>query len=207
MTYVIAIAGPPGSGKSTLAHALAQALGGAGVLEFDRYEQATARSVDELARWLQEGADFNALAAPGLREDLERLKAAESSPKYLLFEMPLGREHAQTAHLIDFLIWIDLPLDVALARKLHQISSTALHSPTPGEHGKALAWLHGYLDGYLSVVREVLLVQHNRVRSGADVFVDGTADFPRLVAQMAEIIRRSGTRFTESNAPVSEHPR
>lgn len=190
MIHVIAIAGPPGSGKSTLAHALAQMLGSAGVLEFDRYEQATARSMEDLGRWLREGADFNVLAAPGLRADLERLKQGESDRRYLLFEMPLGREHAETAPLIDFLIWIDLPLDVALARKLHELTSRALHSPAPDEHGRALAWLNGYLDSYLAVVREVLVVQHNRVRPRADLFVDGLADFPNLIAQTAQLLRQ-----------------
>ncbi len=180
MSYVVAIAGPPGAGKSTLAHALAQTLGDAGVLEFDCYERATARSLEDLAQWLREGADFNALAAPGLREDLEQLKTS-ASPKYLLFEMPLGREHTPTAHLIDLLIWIDLPLDVALARKLRQI----LHSP----QGNALPWLHGYLEGYLTVVREVLVVQHDRVRPGADLFVDGSGDFQQTAAIIQQRLR------------------
>lgn len=190
MTHVIAIAGPPGSGKSTLAHALAQMLGSAGILEFDRYEQATARSPQDLGRWLREGADFNALAALGLRSDLERLKGEPSARRYLLFEMPLGREHAETAPLIDFLIWIDLPLDVALARKLRELTDRALHSPAPDEHGRALAWLNGYLDSYLAVVREVLVVQHNRVRPGADLIVDGLADFPSLVEQTAQFLQQ-----------------
>ena len=190
MTQVIAIAGPPGAGKSTLAHALAQMLGRAGVLEFDRYEQATAHSVEDLGRWLREGADFNALAAPGLRGDLERLKGEPWARRYLLFEMPLGREHAETAPLIDFLIWIDLPLDVALARKLGELTNRALRSPAPDEHGRALAWLNGYLDSYLAVVREVLVVQNDRVRPGADLIVDGLADFPSLVAELAQLLRQ-----------------
>lgn len=190
MTHVIAIAGPPGSGKSTLAHTLAQILGNADVLEFDRYEQATARSPEDLGRWLREGGDFNALAAPGLRADLECLKSEQSERRYLLFEMPLGRAHAETAPLIDFLIWIDLPLDIALARKLRQLTSRALRSPAPGEHGRALAWLNGYLDSYIAVVRDVLAMQHNRVRPGADLIIDGLADFSRLVTETAQFLRQ-----------------
>ena len=104
--------------------------------------------------------------------------------------MPLGREHAETAPLIDFLIWIDLPLDVALARKLHELTSRALRSPALDEHGRALGWLNGYLDSYLAVVREVLVVQHNRVRPRADLIIDGLGDFPSLVEQTALLLQQ-----------------
>lgn len=182
MARVIAIAGPPGSGKSTLAHALARELGSAAVLEFDEFEQATARSVPDLERWLADGADFDQLAAPGLRDRLQQL-AADPARAFVLFEMPLGRAHSATAPLIDLLLWIDLPADLALARKLQQILAAAAHR----EPACAAAWLAGYVAAYLQVVHRVLALQRDRVRPGADLCVDGTN---LRVPQLARELRR-----------------
>lgn len=199
-TQIIAIAGPIGAGKSTLACALAERLGDAATLHFDSYENLTHQSPDDLARWLHEGADFNALHIPRLRDDLAKLKRGEAittpcdervlPQKYVLFEMPLGREHAATSPLIDLLVWIDLPPEVALARKLHEFSTRVLREPagTTAPHEFA-SWLRSYLESYLAVVRDVLSVQERRVRPRADVLIDGRVAPGTLVDQLTPAIR------------------
>jgi uridine kinase len=202
MSYVVAIAGPVGAGKSTLAHALASRLDRAETLQFDSYEALTQQSPDELARWLRDGADFNALIIPHLSEDLAKLKRGGSiiTPAgervapgdFILFEMPLGREHAETAPFIDLVIWIDLPPEVALARKLREFTSGALAgSAGAADPHEFATWLNGYLESYLGVVREVLVVQERRVRPGADLIVDGLATTSAMAEALAPAIRHA----------------
>ncbi len=202
MTHIVVIAGPIGAGKTTLARALAAQLGDAAVLQFDAYERLTEQGLDTLARWLREGADFNAHAVPQLRADLEKLKRGEAittplgepvpARRWVLFEMPLGREHAETAPLIDLLIWIDLPPEIALARKLREFTANAAReNVTPAAAQDFAAWLHGYLEAYLLVVREVLAVQERRVRPGAELVIDGCGNPAEIAGALASAIRRA----------------
>lgn len=201
MAYVVAVAAPIGGGKSSLARALAQALGGAATLHFDDYENATAKSVDELAEWMGRGANFDELGAPNLACDLAALKggAAGADPltlpgRYVVFEMPLGREYSATAPLIDLLIWVDVALDIALARKVKEFTGAFLsrRQPAPQDF---IIWLDNYLGHYLSTVREVLCMQETRVRANADMVIDGRCDLDAMVRQaMLEIGRRELAR-------------
>lgn len=200
MSYVIAIAGPPGSGKSSLVGAIVKTLADAATLSFDHYEDITGKPPHEIKQWLQAGADFDQFVIPGLAGDLQRLKEGEAvtdpvsreiveSKKYIVFEMPFGKAHAATAASIDLLIWIDLPLDVALSRKMLEHSGLFLERFSPDKYRECLAWLHGYFDSYLLFVHEVLAVQHARVRPGADLLIDGLDDLEGMSRKAVQFIR------------------
>jgi uridine kinase len=176
---VLAIAGPPGGGKTTLMLALAERLNGASWMSMDGFPAPSAMDPEALGRWLDEGAEFSRLETPGLaaalsdwkagREIREPLTGRRVAPaRLLVLEAPLGRAHRPTAGLIDTLVWIDTPLDVALARNL--LAWTASAEPHPAE------WLAGYADHYLSVTRKVLLAQREAVAPDADLVVDGLLD-------------------------------
>lgn len=199
MNYVIAIAGPVGSGKSSLVGALVNQLKDATTLYFDHYEDITLRPPHELVQWINNGADFNQFAFHGLALALEKLKQGETvtdpvtnelveSRKFIVFEMPLGRAHAETAHHIDLMIWIDLPLDVALARKLREHSEMFLERYNYEKLQECMSWINGYLDNYLLFVRDILLIQHEKVRPGADLLLDGTIKFNALCDQACQFI-------------------
>ena len=198
MTFVIAVAAPIGGGKTALVKGLAQALNGASTLHFDHYELATRKTPEELARWLATGADFNELRAPGLLSALQALQRGEPvsdpasgqallSGDYLILEMPLGRAYAETAELIDAVIWLDIPLDVALARKLREFTAQALadESEDPREF---LRWLDAYLDQYTEQVRAILRMQKQRVAAGADIVLDGLRPLHALIADARQAL-------------------
>lgn len=201
MNHVIAIAAPIGGGKTSLAQAVAAALGDAALLFHDHYESATGRPVDDLVQWLENGADFNAFRLPGLADDLKRLKQGqpvvdpltrrEIRPgKFIVFEMPLGRAHAETAPHIDLLLWIDVPLDIALARKLREFIREILQDEQPGACRDRLLWVEQYIAGYVGIVHDVLSVQRDKVRPGADIIIDGRKPMPVMAAAAVESIRR-----------------
>ncbi|HEY4542909.1 MAG TPA: hypothetical protein VIG66_11115 [Noviherbaspirillum sp.] len=188
MRRVIAIAAPVGGGKSSLAGALAQALDNAPILRFDDFQLATRQSIPELQAWLARGADFDALEAPGLTEELARLRGEVAHGGWLVFEMPLGRTYAATANAIDLLVWLDVPLDVALARKLRELAAGA-NVGSAEDARMALQWMESYLAHYMTTVRKVLEVQRQRVPQQADLVLDGCADVQTLLAQVLERVR------------------
>lgn len=203
MGVVIAISGAPGSGKSTVSRALARALGDAAVVPMDDYEHMTRQSMEALADWAARGADVNELPVPLLDEHLGALKAGRPvthpttgepvrPARYLVFETQFGRDHRATGRHIDLLVWLDTPREVALARTLRQLVAGALAAPA-GEQGARLQWLGGYLDNYLALVRQLLVRQHERVRPGAELVVDGMGDPREIAAALrAEVVRRFG---------------
>jgi len=187
MTRVLAIAGPPGSGKTTLMLALAERLSGASWMSMDGFRAPSAMAPEALGRWLADGADFTRLETPGLEGALRAWKAGGETSEpltgrrvppasLLILEAPLGRAHRPTGSLIDVLVWVDTPLDVALARNL--MAWTASAEPHPPE------WLAGYAQHYLATTRKVLLAQRDAVAAGADVVVDGLLDTAEQAARV-----------------------
>lgn len=197
MSCVVAVAAPIGGGKSSLVQGIAAALNGAVTLHFDDYELATQKSPAELAHWLAEGADFNALRAPGFAAAVRALRRGEvvidptsgrtiRADECVILEMPLGRAYAETADLIDFLIWVDTPLDMALARNLRGLTVDALADK--GDPRQFLRWLDDYLGQYLDQVRTILKLQKIRVAARADLVLDGTLAQAELIADAAQAI-------------------
>lgn len=198
--YVIAIAGPVGAGKTTLAQAVAHELSDAAILQFDHFERITEQSIEQVRDWMEGGADLDAIAIPGLPEALQALKAgrAVTDPmtgaiirprKYILFETQFGRRHAATGQHIDLMIWVDTPLDIALARKVRQFA-TALEGSDPAAVRTFGPWLHGYLENYIDVVAGLLRIQKESVGAGADVVVDGGRDVSALQQEIACLVRK-----------------
>ena len=108
--------------------------------------------------------------------------------KYIVLETQFGRAHSATAALIDLLIWIDVPLEVALARKLKAFAGEALREERPHAARDRLAWLEGYLGNYLALVRRLLVLQAERVRPQADLVLDGSGALEPMVARASEHI-------------------
>ena len=198
MNYVVAIAAPIGGGKTSLVNAIADELDNAITIHYDHYETATKEPASSLVEWMKKGADFSDFKAPNLSDDLERVKRGESiihpltnmemgSGKYIVFEMPLGKEHRDTAKFIDLLIWIEIPLDIALARKVREYISLFLKD----QYKDCMLWLDQYLAEYLEFFREVLQIQRERVSKNADIVLDGQEDFEDMVQRATkEILKR-----------------
>jgi uridine kinase len=200
---VIAVAAPIGGGKSALVRGLAAALGDAASLHFDDYELATRQSPEQLARWMAAGADFNSLHAPGFADALHALGRGETiadrasgkpirPTRFLVLEMPLGRAYAETADLIDILVWVDTPLDLALARNLRSLTAAALAEDT--DPAGFLRWLDAYLGQYMDQVRQILELQKTRVATGADLILDGTRPQEELIADAARMVGQFSRR-------------
>lgn len=187
MSFVVAVSGPTGGGKTALVQGLVAQLGDACAIHMDHYERMTREPVEAVARWAERGADFDELPVPGLAEHLRRTKE-EAASRYIVFETQFGRAHRETAPLIDLLLWIDVPLEVALARKVKGLCAEALRDGREQAARERLAWLEGYLGGYLGLVRRLLLVQAERVRPLADLVLDGGADPEAIVRRAREYV-------------------
>ena len=202
MRYVVAVTAPMGGGKTSLVNALADQINNATAIYCDHYERITEQSAQRIMEWLKRGANADEFMIPQLPHDLEKLKHGESvidpltnivipSKKYIIFETNFGRLHRATGRHIDLLIWIETPLDIALARKIKAFTGEFLTQYKPDKPDTCkdhLVWLHGYLDSYLKFVRELLQIQRDRVRGTADIVIDGQRSLESMVDHAATAI-------------------
>ena len=187
---VISIASPPGGGKTTLSRLLSARLHDAPVLHYDDYEALTRRSPAEIERWLDDGARLDEIPVPGYAEKLTSLKAAGTA--HVVVDGPLGRAHPPTAAMIDFLFFIDTPLDIALARVVRKQAKLAAHTPDRDGAPKFVGWLEGYLDNYARFMRRSYVMQRALVLPQADLVLDGTLAPDRLAETMLGTLAERG---------------
>jgi uridine kinase len=199
MRYVIGVAGAAGAGKTTLVQALVAIMQDAAALHIDNYQQITRQPVDKLMQWMERGADFDEFSIPALPADLEKLKRGQpirdpitgaeiAARKYIVLETHFGRAHRATGRYIDLLIWIDTPLDIALARNVKDFLLPVLQEPPAQAPRERAVWVYNYIDNYLKNVRKLVTMQQDKVATDADIVVDGSGSAADA-ARVARVIR------------------
>jgi uridine kinase len=200
MRYVVGVAGAAGAGKTTLVQALIANMPDAAALHIDNYQQITRQPVHKLMQWMERGADFDEFSIPMLSEHLEKLKRGEAildpitgaeiaSRKYIVFETHFGRAHRATGRYIDLLLWIETPLDIALARNVRDFLRPALQEPPAQAPRERAAWVYNYVDSYLANVRKLVTMQYETVGADADIVLEGAADVAGAAGRIEREIR------------------
>ncbi len=195
-SFVIGIGSVSGGGKTAVAKKLAELLQDAEILSFDDYDDATVHPED-LHAWLTAGADYNVWKTPGLTRDLQSLKTgnqitlpADGSPiqaaKYIVFDAPLGRAHAGTGRFIDFMVFIDTPLDIAMARRL--LRDITSHTGQGAED--SIKSLKANLSSYLKGGQSLYLELEKQIKRNCDMVLDGRLTVDELAATIYKRLRQ-----------------
>ena len=125
---VVGITSVSGGGKTAATRHLAAVLGDAVAIHFDDYDDTNVHPAD-LHRWFADGADYDIYESPLFTRHLQTLKAGRTifypiggtivgPARYVVADAPLGRAQSDSGRLIDLLVFIDTPLDVAMARRI-----------------------------------------------------------------------------------------
>jgi uridine kinase len=198
--FVVAVSGTSGAGKSTLIARTASRLGGAAHLHFDDYI-VLGNDIEEITIWLDGGGNPDWLATPRLVADLRRLmtgnavirpngaRGVQPAP-VIIVEEPFGRSRAEMAPLIDLAVHLEVPPEVALARRvLREIQAHA--GSGSGGHAEWLAGTAGQLQAFLAVGRDAYRAAERSAREVADLVLDGLRPTDELAEQViAQIASR-----------------
>ena len=198
-TFVVAIAGHSGAGKSTLLKHLVMRLGSAITLGIDDYDSD---SYPRAVQWIADGADPNEFKTPQFYEDVRALKEGkailhpetkqETRPTpYLIIEEPFGRGRTALRELIDFLVYVDTPLEVAYIRKLSRKSDFLPWEDNPSvfiEH------LRENMEWYQRIGRNFYLAVSQSAKKDCDLIVDGLQSTESMSAEIYQAVMRKTER-------------
>jgi uridine kinase len=203
--YVIVIAGYVGSGKSTIAANLSKVLENAPVLVFDHYEKYIEWPHD-MNQWLSDGADPDQIRIPKLKEDLLSLlkgipitdpfdgKTVTPS-KYLLLEEPSGRERGEIREYIDWVVYIDVPQDVCVARMTERVididiwnSQGTLEGETKEDLVRQLNAVASWLTHYQRA-RSMYMAGSRMVKQKADILINGMKTIDEITTDILNALK------------------
>ncbi len=188
--FVIVISGPSGAGKTTLVAKVAAGLGQAAALYYDSYERVGIWHPD-IRQWVEQGCDPNRwVSIPQLVEDVQALRQGLAivlpgsgqviePADYVVLEEPWGRERDELRPWIDFVAHVDIPLDIALCRKLLREAANPSIARDP------LAFVKDYLRYRIGEVYR----RQQQAGVHADIVVDGLRSPDELASDIVAAIR------------------
>ena len=187
---IVGITSISGGGKTAVARRLAAVLGDAVTIHFDDYDETNVHP-DDLQLWLKDGGDYDDFKTPQFTRHLQVLKAGNSvryptggttvgPAKYVVADAPLGRAQTDSGRLIDLLIFIDTPLDIAMARRILRDIAIATDP---------LQRVKDELSGYESRARPLYEHFQRRMRETADLIIDGTPGVDHIVESIRSEMR------------------
>lgn len=198
MGIVVAVSGTSGAGKSTLMRHLAKLHGGAALMHFDDYIEL-GTDADDIQQWVAAGAPADAIKTPQLADDLTTLRShravhppGRSTPvapaRLILLEEPFGRARSSIAPLIDLALHLELPADIALARRSLRRAQARPDSTETNWHAETLEDLAAQFQAYLGPQRQAYRLAEAQAKALADLVLDGLHPLPDLAAQAQQAI-------------------
>jgi uridine kinase len=113
--YVIAVNAVSGGGKTTLGRLLRDTLS-AELFCFDDFDDTNIHPVD-MFDWWKRGADLREFDCPEMFDTVSRV-LQRGDTMHVILDYPFGRDHPRFERVIDLSVFIDTPLDIALARRV-----------------------------------------------------------------------------------------
>ncbi|WP_163529881.1 hypothetical protein [Halobacillus ihumii] len=177
---VISIAAVSGGGKTTVTKGLEEELHNVVSLFFDEY--TFENSPEDLIEWVEKGADYNEWNLEPLILDVQHLlHYAEKPPTYILLDYPFSYKNKAMREFIDFSVYIDTSLDVAMVRRLLR--------DYPGD---SILHVHNDLNFYLNHGRKGYLEMEKSIKPNSDFVINGDLSSEVIVNVIIDEMRNRG---------------
>jgi uridine kinase len=180
--YVIAISSVSGGGKTALSTLLQKRLPASVLFRFDDFDDTNLHP-ENYYEWSRRGGDLLEFDCPGMAQAVDQT-IQQGELEYIVLDYPFGRGHPRLREVIDLAIFIDTPLDVAMARRiLRDYPSESGASPA-----EELSRLRTELAYYLEKARYPYL-DMDRQKPTSDLVLNGWRGLEELKDQILERLR------------------
>ena len=177
--FVIAINAVSGGGKTSLAKLLHESLPGSALFCFDEFDDTNVYPPDYY-EWYLRGENLEEFDAPGMRAAVdEEIRRREN--QFIVLDYPFGRDHSRFRDVIDLSIWVETPLDIAMARRILRDFLSPNSSVTDLRKELAEDLMH-----YVAKARQLYL--DDRHRNSCDLVLDGAKPLDYLRERILEAI-------------------
>lgn len=133
------------------------------ILHFDDYDFD---GPEEMIDWVDKGANYD-------EWNLAPLIAAPVD--YIVLDFPFAYKHSKTSELIDFTVYIDTPLDIAMARRVIRDFKNSTNESILNE-----------MENYLLQGRRAYLEMIMSIKPNSDLIVEGTLTASKIVDKIHE---------------------
>lgn len=171
---VIAIAAVTAGGKTTIVNEVKKHLPNVKSLHFDDY--TFEGEVDDFYTWTVQGADYDVWKLSPLIKDICEIRK-EQKCDFLLLDYPFAYCHKELSEYIDCAIFIDTPLDIAMARRVLRDMKEAT-----GEE------IRQDMEFYIKYGRTAYVQMLKDILPSSDYVIDGTKELEEKVEEIIKII-------------------
>ncbi|HDR4733952.1 TPA: hypothetical protein QCR36_002823 [Bacillus cereus] len=175
-TKIITIAAVSGGGKTTVTENLTQKLTNSKALYFDSYHFKNCPT--DICKWIDEGANYDEWVLTPLIHDIQHL-IGEANVDYIIVDYPFAYLNSEMREFIDVTIFIDTPLDIAMARRILR----DFKEDTMNE-------IHNDLMHYINYARKAYLEALHTVKPNSDIVLDGALSVDQIINQIEEELYR-----------------
>jgi uridine kinase len=197
---VIAISSISGGGKSVVVKKLAEMLENSIAIHFDDYETPDTYPKNPLDL-MKNGFNFNVIKSPLLAQHLQMLKNGETvttpqgevlaPARFIVYEGPLGYAQHETGQFIDYMVFIDTPLEVGLARRFSRSIATSHYEDLNHEQLLRLVkHLKSFSDDYLLWIRKVYQIQLDIIRPASDLILEWDQTQEALTKDIIQALKK-----------------
>ncbi|MDF7639890.1 adenylylsulfate kinase [Lactobacillus sp. ESL0791] len=169
---VIVVSGVTASGKTTLVKCLHQNYSDSKIISFDNYDIDQLPTTPSIDVPLKEAVNQYDITA--LMKDLRKIYG---TVPLILVDFPFGYQHQILRPLIDRVVYLKTPLDVAFARQIIR-----------DDADKSVEEIISWAKTYLRIARPYFVANQEYIAENADLVLDGTLPLAEMVEKVQAII-------------------
>ena len=177
---IIAVSAVTAGGKTTAVNAVKEKLPRCTSLHFDDY--SFEGEVDDFHQWVLDGTDYNVWNLSPLKADIENI-ISSGEYDYLLLDYPFAYRNDLIRDYIDCAVFIDTPLDIAMARRILRDMNNASADEIREE-----------MNIYLNYARIAYVQMLKDIKPSSDYVIDGVQDLEYITMELLDIIMNIGNK-------------